>query len=203
MTAKKLAPDEDPILNFLRLKRHETPTADYFERFIEEFHRRRSLELIRRPIWKLAVDRILSRLIDPARGFAPSRRATVGAALALALVAIGFGAVTIKPWQTGARERLTTLLRGGEAQSEQLAFSERPGVDVLSQINKLSLDPNLDQIFLEESLGERKVRASTGAASISTLRGIGNGTAPRHALSAPRYVIDVRPVSHDSPVLSF
>ena len=46
------------LQRLLRLKRHETPPPAYFEDFMAEFHRRQREELLRRPLWRLALDRL-------------------------------------------------------------------------------------------------------------------------------------------------
>lgn len=46
------------IHKLLRLKRYETPTPDYFERFIDEFNERQRAELLRQPTWQLLWERI-------------------------------------------------------------------------------------------------------------------------------------------------
>lgn len=42
----------------LRIKRYEAPPPDYFEDFLVEFHQRQRVELLRRPLWRIALDRI-------------------------------------------------------------------------------------------------------------------------------------------------
>ena len=51
---------EDQISKLLRLKRHELPPPGYFEDFLQEFQARQRAELIRRPLWEIAWDRIAS-----------------------------------------------------------------------------------------------------------------------------------------------
>ena len=49
---------EEQISKLLRLKRHELPPPGYFEGFLQEFQARQRAELIRRPLWEIAWDRI-------------------------------------------------------------------------------------------------------------------------------------------------
>ena len=51
---------EEQISKLLRLKRHELPPPGYFEDFLQEFQARQRAELIRRPLWEIAWDRIAS-----------------------------------------------------------------------------------------------------------------------------------------------
>lgn len=51
---------EEKISNLLRLKRYEQPRPGYFEDFLQEFQTRQRAELIRRPLWEVAWDRMVS-----------------------------------------------------------------------------------------------------------------------------------------------
>jgi hypothetical protein len=49
--------DNNEIGRLLRLKRYEQPPPAYFENFLHEFHRRQRDELLRQPLWKIALGR--------------------------------------------------------------------------------------------------------------------------------------------------
>lgn len=51
---------EEQISKLLRLKRYEQPRPGYFEEFLQEFQARQRAELIRRPLWEIAWDRLVS-----------------------------------------------------------------------------------------------------------------------------------------------
>ena len=51
---------EEQISKLLRLKRYEQPRPGYFEDFLLEFQARQRAELIRRPLWEIAWDRLVS-----------------------------------------------------------------------------------------------------------------------------------------------
>jgi hypothetical protein len=49
----------DPRISaLLRLKRHEQPPAGYFDQLLREVHQRQRTELLRRPLWKIAAERV-------------------------------------------------------------------------------------------------------------------------------------------------
>ncbi len=48
---------EEDIGKLLRLKRHEQPPPGYFDNFLHEFHRRQRAELLRQPLWRIALQR--------------------------------------------------------------------------------------------------------------------------------------------------
>lgn len=48
----------DPRVSaLLRLKRFEQPPPGYFDQLLSEVHRRQRSELLRRPLWKIAIER--------------------------------------------------------------------------------------------------------------------------------------------------
>jgi len=49
--------DEPTLSKLLRLKRHEQPPTGYFDDFLREFQRRQRAELLRRPFWRILLDR--------------------------------------------------------------------------------------------------------------------------------------------------
>src|SRR5947207_10512532 len=49
--------EDNEIGRLLRLKKYEQPPAGYFENFLHEFHRRQRDELLRQPLWKIALGR--------------------------------------------------------------------------------------------------------------------------------------------------
>lgn len=68
----------DDLQRLLRLKRHEAPPQEYFEDFLFEFHRRQRAELLQRPLWRLALDRLEGALPT----FTPARYAYTGSCAA-------------------------------------------------------------------------------------------------------------------------
>ena len=72
--------DDSEIGKLLRLKRYEQPPPGYFEDFLHEFHRRQRDELLRQPIWRIALQRaqdFMFRLNVPALSSGPVAVAAV------------------------------------------------------------------------------------------------------------------------------
>jgi hypothetical protein len=86
--------NEEQIGKLLRLKKYEQPPPAYFENFLHEFHRRQRDELLKEPIWRIALQRtqdFLFRLNIPGVASYP--------ALATALV-ICAAVISLKVYQT-------------------------------------------------------------------------------------------------------
>ena len=49
--------NEQDIATLLRMKRYEQPPPAYFDNFLHEFHRRQRAELLRQPLWRIALQR--------------------------------------------------------------------------------------------------------------------------------------------------
>src|ERR1700761_647070 len=49
---------DEQLSALLRLKRYEQPAPQYFDRLLQDIHRRQRAELLRRPLWKIAVERM-------------------------------------------------------------------------------------------------------------------------------------------------
>ena len=49
---------DEQLSALLRLKRYEQPPAGYFDKLLTDIHRRQRGELLRRPLWKIAIERM-------------------------------------------------------------------------------------------------------------------------------------------------
>ncbi len=49
---------EEQLTALLRVKRYEQPPAQYFDRLLQDIHRRQRAELLKLPLWKIAFERM-------------------------------------------------------------------------------------------------------------------------------------------------
>lgn len=78
--------DDTEIARLLRLKRYEQPPPGYFDNFLHEFHKRQRDELLKQPVWRIALSRahdFMFRLNVPALS---SRPVAVAAMLVCAAI---------------------------------------------------------------------------------------------------------------------
>jgi hypothetical protein len=77
---------EEQLTALLRLKRYEQPPPEYFDRLLQDIHRRQRTELLRQPLWKIAVERVHTFFSEHSMG-----HMSYAGALAVALV----GGITV------------------------------------------------------------------------------------------------------------
>jgi hypothetical protein len=111
---------EEKISQLLRLKRHEQPRPGYFEDFLQEFQSRQRAELLRRPLWAIAWDR-LSAMVP---SLEVPRLAYAGA-IALAASA----AILIQPAQPGV-DASGGALASAPSQSAALTLASPQSVTI-------------------------------------------------------------------------
>jgi len=170
-------PDEFDIQKLLRLKRHEQPPPEYFEDFLREFHCRQREELLRQPLWRIALERMQAFF-----GELTVPRVAYAGATAAVLVSAGIASYNILN-PVGESHRIaslgattTTGLRGAEmAQVRQ--------VSAASPSSRSALAWNHQQFQMLQ-------------ADVSILKA---ATQSNGSVGTPRYVIDTRPVSYEPP----
>lgn len=78
---------DEQLSALLRLKRFEQPPDGYFDRLLQDVHRRQRSELLRRPLWRIAIDRVRTFFDEPSVGQLLSTGATAAVAVSLLSVA--------------------------------------------------------------------------------------------------------------------
>jgi hypothetical protein len=91
--------DLTDVQRLLRLKRYEAPPAEYFEDFLSDFQERQRAEMLKRPLWRLALDRLEAALPT----FQLSQVAYAGScALALVVAGVSSERILTSPVGTAA-----------------------------------------------------------------------------------------------------
>lgn len=118
------------LQRLLRLKRHEVPPPAYFEDFMDEFHRRQREELLRRPLWRLALDRFEAALPN----FSPARYAYAGAT-AMAVVAASLVSTRILVAPSPGANRAPVGQTVAAASPQINIYSAKPALRLAPELN--------------------------------------------------------------------
>src|SRR6266480_1233152 len=95
--------DNNEIGRLLRLKRYEQPPPGYFENFLHEFHRRQRDELLRQPLWRIALGRAQDFMMSLNVARSASYPVAVTAVLLCAAV------ISLKVYQTTPSSNVASL----------------------------------------------------------------------------------------------
>jgi len=80
---------DEQLSALLRLKRYEQPPAEYFDRLLRDIQRRQRTDLLRRPLWKIAFERVQTLFCEHSMGHMPYAGA-MAAVLVAGIAAIGW-----------------------------------------------------------------------------------------------------------------
>jgi hypothetical protein len=165
----------------LRLKRYEQPPPGYFDKLLQDVHRRQRADLLQRPAWKLLLERVQTFFSEHSMGYG----AYAGAATAVVVAGLAvFGSsFSGKPGGGSSTPTLVARaepvnLRSGRATTETILTLEGTRVAMATL-------PEAD--------------SSVANARLFPSR-ISRGTVPGRK---PRYVIDAQPVSYEATQVSF
>ncbi len=83
--------EESQLSQLLRMRRHQAPPPEYFENFLREFQERQRAELLRRPAWRIALERLGTRMNESYHAlfgpFSPAHLSYAGASVAVLAIA--------------------------------------------------------------------------------------------------------------------
>ena len=79
---------DEQLSALLRLKRHEKPPEGYFDGLLRDIHHRQRTELLRRPLWKIAAERVQTFFSEHSMGHL-SYAGALAAVLVVGVAAIG------------------------------------------------------------------------------------------------------------------
>lgn len=168
--------DFTDLQRLLRLKSHEAPPPDFMEDFLLEFHQRQRAELLKRPLWRLAMDRMEGAL----SGFQVPRYAYATACGAV-LIFAGASANHILGAAPGGR---SAVAANSVATVSAVQIFHAPAPQVVVRSPRFNIAGPRPSLSLAE-LDFEKPRPSSAGSTASM----------RH----PRYVLDTQPVSYEQP----
>ncbi len=166
---------DEEIGKLLRLKRYEQPPPGYFDDFLHEFHRRQRAELLRQPLWRVALQRAYDFM------FQVNIPSLTSYPVAAAAVLICAAVLTLN------------VVRTPETDS---------GVSVATVATHDSARHISQTVADDEPEAEWSLSAPMGTRALANnpLR-TANPPAPTHgraATATPRYVLDSTPVSYEA-----
>ena len=168
---------EEQLSALLRIKRFEQPPPQYFDRLLQDIHRRPRAELLRRPLWKIAAERVQTFFSEHSMGHL-SYAGALATVLVVGVVGIGF-MTSGGSMEPGGARGLTAV--ADATPPKEIA----PADNAFSQKKLLAIET------APPSTG-------FGPSTLPTSAPLPNPqsfTVP--AVHQPRYVIDARPASYD------
>ncbi|HWL50829.1 MAG TPA: hypothetical protein VNQ90_00235 [Chthoniobacteraceae bacterium] len=204
--------DDDTLSKLLRLKRHEQPPPEYFENFLREFQNRQRAEMLRRPVWRIALDRLEAFFGE----FSTSQLSYATASAAVLLVAAVFTADMLQhPGGEGASGQFAQAVSHGTYEANpslSAPFAHEPVVPFTAS----HVAP--EDFFRNARLASQAAQSVSRAPAIQVASASGEPLTltPKMQLKElfqdapitrsgathlhPRYVLDPRPVSYDAPI---
>ncbi|MEP6668219.1 MAG: hypothetical protein ABJF10_03650 [Chthoniobacter sp.] len=103
---------EEQLSALLRIKRFEQPPPQYFDRLLQDIHRRQRSELLRRPLWKIAAERLQTFFSEHSMGHL-SYAGALAAVMVVGVAGIGLmtsGGTVVAPSPGYAKAGGSTLV---------------------------------------------------------------------------------------------
>ncbi|CAN5523450.1 hypothetical protein BH18VER1_BH18VER1_08630 [soil metagenome] len=166
--------DDQEIATLLRLKRHEQPPPGYYENFLHEFHRRQRAELLKQPLWRIALQRAQDFM------FQVNVPSLTSYPVAAAAVLICAAVISLNVSRAPERSNFAAT---ATQQQQPAAIAVSSPADVAWSLSESPINAR--------DIGPMPIRVS-------------NDKGRSHRLTAPpRYVLDSTPVSYEPASFRF
>lgn len=175
-----MAVDDETLTKLLRLKRYEQPPPEYFDNFLREFQQRQRAEMLRRPAWRVAWERLATRFNGLFESY--STLSYAGASVAVIGVAGVFTVQMLKHPGSGAISSF--------AEHRQEAYHDYQEAAAFAAATPAETARAIDRLTLNARFGMPEVRFQQSGHSGQVEQGI----QPRQ----PRYILDTRPASYEA-----
>ena len=161
---------DEEIGKLLRIKRHEQPPPGYYESFLHEFHRRQRAELLKQPLWRIALQRVHDFMFQVNMGSLTSYPVAAAAVLVCAAVLT----VNVNRAPDGLNSGATVAVVQQQMTPVAADIDDGPALSLSAPV--ASTRPVRSQTF---RMPDRTPQTHGGAAT-------------------PRYVLDSTPVSYEA-----
>lgn len=174
--------EDQKLTALLRLKRYEQPPAGYYTRLLQDIHRRQRSELLRQPLWTIALERLQTFFSAHSMGnvsFAGSMAiVALTGLLGISMIGQGPQFAVAPPALAKVRAPRTPVTNPADfAPAQRLLSLQEAPIAVIAAND-------------DDALGNaRLIPASASPRAVSTHQ--------------PRYVIDSRPVTFEATKVSF
>jgi len=116
---------DEQLSALLRLKRYEHPPAEYFDQLLRDIHRRQRADILRRPLWKIAVERVQTFFGEHSMGHA-SYAGAMAAVLVVGIAGIGLLTPAGDAQRAGAGVAVTVPIAPKHSLAAEERFSIQP-----------------------------------------------------------------------------
>ncbi len=128
---------EEQLTALLRIKRFEQPPPQYFDRLLENIHRRQREELLHRPLWRIAVERVQTFFSEHSMG-----NVSYAGAMAAALVVGAGGIAMMLPGEIEQRNFVAAATPKQPKAGSLLTLQSRPSS---APVLPVTFEPQLTQ----------------------------------------------------------
>lgn len=195
--------EDQQLRALLRMKRYEQPPAGYYEKLLQDVHRRQRSELLKRPLWAIAMERVQTFFSEHSMG-------GLSYAGAMAAVAVA-GLLAINGSSKAPAGSTPTVMASAMTPASVEVMAPAPAL--VADAAEVAKENGPTNLRADATAGPRLLSLQNApvvmADSVDEVPVTDARLIPARAISTegvsrqPRYVIDNRPVSYEATKVSF